>query len=187
MQPMTVSANDPFDLLGLEARFDLDPAALQRAYLARAALVHPDRDRSAPRTHARPGVPATTGEPASARLNEARQTLADPEKRAHALLRRLAGSPLPPDRSMPDGFLAEMLETRERMEADRARGPAAMDAWHAWAEQRRRGHLQRVAALFAGMASPPAADALAALRRELNAWRYTERLIEQIDDPLAPS
>lgn len=159
---------DAFDMLGLEPRFDLNAADLQRAFLALSASAHPDR--------------AGGDEVRAAALNAARQALADPEQRANALLARLGGPAKEADRSLPEGFLAAMMDARERLEDARARGDAgAVDGWLAWAEERRSGHVRAVGALFAACPVDTAA-----VRRELNAWRYIERMIEQIEgaDPL---
>ncbi|MCL4743081.1 MAG: DnaJ domain-containing protein [Phycisphaerales bacterium] len=159
---------DPFDALGLPARFELDEGTIRRAYLARVGAVHPD---------------AAGGEGAEAsNLNEARATLSDPEQRANALLDRLGGPSKEADRSLPDGFLARMMAVREEVEADLASGGAEARArWEAWAVEQRREHERRVGAMFAGLADGASADALRAIRTELNAWRYVERLIEQLD------
>lgn len=163
---------DPFDLLGLEARFDLEDDEIRRAYLARTAAAHPDSsDRSDDAEHD------------SAALNEARRTLEDDERRANALLARLGG-PGADDRSLPEGFLMEIMETRERIESALESGDAdARAACEAEAEERRRGHMARVGELFSKGADP---ETLAAIRTELNAWRYAERLIEQLDPDYDP-
>ncbi|MFN0132018.1 MAG: DnaJ domain-containing protein [Phycisphaerales bacterium] len=163
---------DPFQALGLAARFDLDPVAIRAAYLARAAAAHPDivgGDDEAAR--------------AMAALNDAKATLEDHERRAEALLLRLGGPTKEADRSLPEGFLAETLELRERIDDDlaSARGEEARATWARWAEAERREMVSRVAALFARAGSTPAPDALRAVRTRLNAWRYLERLIEQLD------
>lgn len=159
---------DPFEALGLPARFDLDEGAIRRAYLARVGAVHPD-------------AAGGEGEEAS-NLNEARAALSDPEKRANSLLARLGGPSKEADRSLPDGFLARMMAVREEVESDISSGGAdARTRWEAWAVEQRRDHERRVGALFAGLTDRPSADALRAIRTELNAWRYVERLIEQLD------
>lgn len=159
---------DPFDALGLPARFDLDPEAVRRAYLARIGAVHPD----------------AMGEQVegAAELNLARGVLDDPESRAEALLVRLGGASRAQDKSLPDGFLAEIMEARERIEEALASGsPEARLESRRWADQQRRGALERVGAMFAGLGGAPDAERLRAIRRELNAWRYVERLIEQLE------
>lgn len=161
---------DPFDALGLPARFDLESAAVERAYLARAARLHPDIARGDPDAARR-----------SAELNEARRVVGEPELRANALLARLGGPAKEQEKSLPPGFLMEMMEVRESIDGVLASGDrAARSTWDAWAAERRRGHIETVGALFARLSGPPEPGALRAIRTELNAWRYTERLLEQL-------
>jgi molecular chaperone HscB len=168
--------SDPFELLGVPATFDLDRAAVDRAYLARSAALHPDLargDDQAPRK--------------MAALNHARRTLEDPERRAAALLARLGGPSKERDRSLPPNFLVQMMETREEIEtAISGRDPGGRERWEAWAEERRREAISDVSGLFRGLSSPPAPAELAAIRVRLNAWRYLERLIEQLDPAYDP-
>ncbi len=168
---------DPFALLAMPQRFDLDPADLRRAWLTRCAQSHPDR--------LAPGADAVRE---MARLNAAHETLADPERRAGALLALLGGPTKERNKTLPDGFLQQTLEIRERIEETIASGdPEARAEIERWAEERRGEHIRRVASLFAGLADPPAQASLDALRCELNAWRYVERLIEQLDPAYDPN
>ncbi|MCC5823093.1 MAG: hypothetical protein LAT64_07700 [Phycisphaerales bacterium] len=167
---------DPFGVLGLPRRFGLSDSEIESAFLARLAGAHPD----------------LAGESSSmdaAALTEARATLADPERRAGALLALLGGASASEDRSLPDGFLMEMMELREAVEEEiGSGGPGARARWEAFAEARRAGHIGRVAELFeAAEASNLRPELLAAVRLELNAWRYTERLIEQLDPEYDPA
>lgn len=165
---------DPFAVLGLPRSFEIDEGTLHRAWLSRSAALHPDRA----------GDDEANAE-AVADLNRARATLRDPERRANALLRLLGGPRKEEDRSLPDGLLTEMLEVREEMESDLAEsGDTARAKWEAWAGERRAGHIERVGELFAGPATP---ESLREIRRELNAWRYTERMIEQLDPAYDPN
>jgi len=176
------STSNPFAVLGLPRRFDLDAAGIEQAFLMRLGGVHPD----------------LAGEDASmdaAALTEARAVLADPERRAVALLTLLGGASASEDRSLPDGFLMEMMELREQIEAELgAGGEAARARWASFGAERRREHIARVAALLDGLGEgdgggskvPAAGDRLSQVRRELNAWRYTERLIEQLDPGYEP-
>jgi molecular chaperone HscB len=163
---------DAFDILGLAPAFEIDAAALRRAFLSRSAELHPDS-----------GGTGDGGElDAIARLNQAKALLANPERRAELLLGRLGGPGKEQDRSLPEGFLADIMETREAIEAaateeDRRR-------WRAWAQEQRRQFTARAAGLFAHAGSVSAQErpgVLGHLRRELNAWRYIERLIEQLE------
>lgn len=173
------SKSDPFALLGLARRYAIDPAALQRAWLKGSAMLHPDR----------PGAPEDAAQRLAV-LNEARDTLRDPEKRATALLHLLGGSAKEEDKTLPDGFLMEMLELRQQIEEELAsEGDAARARWDEWGRQRRAEYVAKVGAMFEQveeMVEPPA-DFLRAIRRELNAWRYIERLIEQLDPAYDPS
>jgi len=169
-------AKDPFDTLGLPPRFDIDTNALQKALLARSAALHPDIAAGDPEAAA-----------SVARVNEAHATLADPERRAEALLIRLGGPSREENRDLPEGFLPEIMEARESMEADRS-DPDAMARWKSWALERRDRHIANVRERFAEVKEAPDSEILAAIRVELNAWRYIERMLEQIEpeyDPFA--
>lgn len=161
---------DPFAALGLERRFDLKPADVQQAFLTRSVDVHPDLSGG-----------ADDVEPA-ADLNLARKILVDPELRADALLRLLGGPTREQERGLPAGFLEEMMELRERIDAEIASGEEGVRArWESWAVGKRRLHEARAASLFRTLSEPPRHGELGAIRVELNAWRYIERLIEQLD------
>ncbi|MDQ7014070.1 MAG: iron-sulfur cluster co-chaperone HscB C-terminal domain-containing protein [Planctomycetota bacterium] len=207
-------ASDPFDTLGFEARFDLDPADIQRAYLLRAAACHPDLVGADPERVAE-------ADRRSAALNTAKATLLDPETRARALLERLGGGGgggLGDGRELPDGFLMEIMETRMAVEEAADSGDAAeMARWRDWVAAERERYIERLGGLFAavqevqevqevgdvgemgevvemgdvvevgdvgvkegvgGASVPP--ENLAEIQRQLNAWRYIERMLEQI-------
>ncbi|MEM7754182.1 MAG: hypothetical protein AAF297_00945 [Planctomycetota bacterium] len=169
---------DAFDVLGLGARFDVPPAAVERAYLAAAARAHPDAAGGSDDAAA-----------SMARLNEARGVLRDGERRARALLAR-HGLVVAEDRSLPDGFLESMLETRMEIESAIAGGDESeRQRWTEWAEERRGAHTEAIQALFAKLDQPgaPIDDIGAHIRIELNAWRYIERLIEQLDPGYDPA
>jgi molecular chaperone HscB len=164
--------HDPFAVLGLHASFDIDPGAVERAYLARAAAMHPDvlgdNDEAAS---------------ASAQLNRAKAVLLNPEKRANALLELMGGPSKEQDKSLPPGFLAEVMELREQIEEGLERGER--ERWQRWGEEQRAEYAQRVRALFAAVGAGDA-PGLQGIRTALNAWRYIERLIEQLDPRYTP-
>jgi curved DNA-binding protein CbpA len=163
-----MSTPDPFDALGLDARFDVDDADVRRAWLKASARLHPDRTSLDP-------------DDAAAQLatvNEAKRALEDPERRADAMLARLGGPGKGDERGLPDGFLEQMLDIRTRMEAAQATNDApVLQELSTWAHGERERFTQRVAGLF----EKTDAEALRAIRLELNAWRYIERMIEQLD------
>lgn len=166
-----MSTGDSFSVLGLPRRYDLDRTQIERAYLARAALVHPD--------HADGNDADPDAFLAAANLNRAREALLNPETRAEELLALLSGPAKNQDRSLPDGFLMDLMQVREEIDAGVAAGDrASVEAHLRAAAARRDRHIAEVARLFA--ASTGERGSLALIRRELNAWRYIERLIEQV-------
>lgn len=159
---------DAFEILGIEPGFEVDLDEVERAFLSRLGSIHPDV--------------AGADDVEAARLNAAREVIEDPERRAWALLSRITGGAKVQDRSLPDGFLSEILEIREEVEAALASGDAAgLATWKRWAGERRGAHISRVASMFRTMqgGGKPDDAFLRDLVRELNAWRYIERLIEQ--------
>ena len=167
--------SDPFAALGLAHRFGLSDEEIEHAFLARMGSVHPD-------------VAGDEGSMDAAALIAARSTLLNPETRADALLGLLGGPAASAERSLPDGFLMEMMQLRETVEEDLAEGGDARARWTAFAQTRRAEHGRRVAELFeAAEAGRGGGDLLGAVRVELNAWRYTERLIEQLDPAYDPN
>jgi molecular chaperone HscB len=197
------SARDPFALLGLPRTFDLDAAEIDAAYLQRAAELHPDRlaaarggGTGAGTGHLDPLAEADAARRA-AELNDARAELGNPERRAGVLLHLLGGPRPDEDRSLPDGFLLEMMDVRQELDAAQAAQDAAeLERLRAWAASRRAAHMMSLSSKFrrlgdlesgspergrAAMAPSLGAgeDLLRDIRRELNAWRYIERMIDQ--------
>jgi curved DNA-binding protein CbpA len=162
------NANNPFSLLSLEPSFLIEAAAVERAFLRTVARLHPDHAGNDP-----------VDDGSVAAVTNARDVLLDAERRAGALL-ELRGGPGPhADRSLPEGFLEHILELRQTIEDELAQGgAAALARWRTWATNRRAEHVSKVTELFTR--SGQDATQLAAIRTELNAWRYTERMIEQL-------
>lgn len=179
---------DAFATLGLPRRFDLAPADVQRAYLARVTQMHPDAIGSE--------LLDDLGDAANtmAELNRAKAILESDEARANLLLSLLGGPAKEVDKSLPDGFLMEIMEIREQVDAALAsQGPAQSAErvkWRQWALAQRADYLKATTELFQRLetASPPERDRVARdLRRHLNAWRYIERMIEQLDETYDPA
>ena len=158
---------DAFDALGIRPRFDLDEAELRSAWLGRSLEAHPDRAGDASRE-------------ISARLNDAKRALEDPERRANTLLARLGGPAKEEEKGLPDGFLMEIMRLREELETAQATGDeAAIADSRRQAERERDARMRRVAELFS--LTETDAGTLRTIRVELNAWRYLERMIEQAE------
>ena len=164
--------DDPFQALGLTPTFDLDPAQVERAYLARVASAHPDLGL---------GSDAQSDDAQAdeaARLNDARRSLLDPESRASTLLRHFGYTG--EDKSLPDGFLMEIMEVRMEFEQALMDEDAEQIAqWRRWADERRKEWIETIAALFREHSASGDQALLARIKQSLNAWRYIERMIEQ--------
>lgn len=166
---------DPFARLGIDRTFEIDARLVQRAYLKRLSTLHPDRERVADR--------AEDVAREAALVNDARRVLLDDEARANALLSLLGGPAKEQDKSLPDGFLVEMMSVREDMEQALASGdPSERTRMETWAAEQRMKAIERLRPCFArAIAGEGGPTLLAEIRCELNAWRYIERMIEQLD------
>jgi len=168
-------SSDPFDILGIEPAFPVDEAALRQAWLKATAKHHPDRAPDPEEAHRK-----------LAQVNEANRALSDPERAANALLTRLGGPTPDKHKALPDGFLMEMLEVRDQLEeAKRSRDPKDIARLEEWADQQRAMWIERVDGLF--RAHDEGDDKRDEIRESLNAWRYIERLIEQLDPDYSPA
>lgn len=165
---------DAFDILGLPPAFDLDRSAIERAFLARAVSVHPDLAGG-----------ESEAEALSARLNDAKRALLDPETRANVLLARFGGPSAEKVKSLPPTLLMEVMEAREGVDTARTLGDSAeLARWQDWAVQGREGIVKSCRQLFAralAAGSSPDGTLLREIRVQLNAWRSYERMIEQMD------
>jgi len=165
-----------FDHLGIPPQFHQDAGELRSRYLRASAEVHPDRFTD-------PLEQADAAE-RSAQLNAAYQTLTDPERRANALLAVLGGPAKEADPSLPPDLLMEMMEARQELEEAIAGGDhPTIDKFRVWATEQRGAHLNKVSELFDQAQAAPEADrspTLKAIRLELNALRYFERMLHQM-------
>jgi curved DNA-binding protein CbpA len=165
--------DDPFSLFGVEPRFDLDPADIRMRVVRTSARLHPDR--------ASDPIEAEELSRKLAAFNAAARVLQDEQQRAEALLQILGGSSPAEDRTLPDGFLEEMLETRMELEEVVQRGDeAALLRLEKWAQQKRTQHISRVGSLFGSTPASASKEDLLAIRHELNVWRYIDRMLEQL-------
>lgn len=101
---------DPFETLGVEARFNLDLRALEQRHRDLSKALHPDRYAGAPATERRLSLGRAID------VNEAFRVLRDPIRRAEALVRRAGvpvGETLEP-KAAPS-LLMEMMEAREEL------------------------------------------------------------------------
>jgi molecular chaperone HscB len=165
------SGDDPFALLGLPPAFEVDLAALERAFFERSKALHPDRVAGAP---AAQRVAALSR---SRALNDAYQLIKKPIPRAEYLLER-AGVTIGDNERLDPDFLMEILELREELANARAAGNADLVAKLQRVMQARRVQaLEALPALFA-------AGDLAAIKDRLILLRYVNRYLEECDAAL---
>ena len=171
---------NPFSTLGLKASFDLDPTAIERAYLRALTLAHPDSGGF--------GASEEAHGPDAAALNQARTTLLDGEQRAGVVLDLLGGPSAAQCKELPDGFLMEMMIRREEIEEQIAEGGnESRVSWEEWARDERAAYTTNAQALFDELEQASTTEKLTQTRVLLNAWRYIERLIEQLDPDYDPA
>ena len=168
-----MTMDDHFERLGQPRRFAIDAVAIEREYLARSRLVHPDHAADNPDAHA-----------LSAALNKAYQTLTDPFKRAEYYLSLLGGPTARDEKGQDQDFLMEMMDLRERLESI-AGNPAAI----AKAEDDLTARLDtvkdRVAGHFAAIEADgqPTPARLLAIRKDLNAAKTLQSQLRGLTDP----
>lgn len=169
---VAMSEFDPFEMLGLPRRFAVDEQVLRQAFLKASAEHHPDR-------FVDPIEQAEAVETMS-QLTDSYRVLSDPELRARALLAR-SGLELAEDKDkLPPALLMEVMEVREEMEdAIDSGNQAELDRLRNWANDQRAGYLDKLGQLFDGDLDQAKASAV---RLELNALRYMQRMLEQMPD-----
>ncbi|MFU8828331.1 MAG: iron-sulfur cluster co-chaperone HscB C-terminal domain-containing protein [Phycisphaerales bacterium] len=161
--------NDPFEILGIEPVFPVNEGLLRASWLRATGANHPDRAQDPEEAQVRLSA-----------INRAYRTLSDPEAAANALLERSGEDAANRSKALPDGFLIEMLEIRDELEEAKAtKDPERIAKLEAWADEQRGMWTARVTEQFA--AHSEGNDQRDAIRESLNAWRYIERLIEQLD------
>lgn len=173
--------SDPFELLGVDARFDLDLPALEKRHRDLSRTLHPDRYAGSPAAERRQALNKAI------EVNEAWRTLRDPIRRAESLCERLHipvdASSYPP--AAPE-FLMEMMEVREALaEAKNAADVSAVEKLRESVEASEAACLSDLEVAFAGAQS--AHSLPEGLVKRLGELRYYRRFLEEarsIEDEL---
>jgi len=161
-------ADDHFSLFGLPARFDVDAAALERAWRDVAARVHPDRYATASAAERRVAMQW------AARANEAYRQLRDPLLRARYLCEQ-AGVDLQTESNtaMDPAFLMQQMEWRELLDEAR-HDPAAVQQLQAELAEARDAMHRTLAELLDVRRDPVQAG------QKVREWMFIERLAEEL-------
>ena len=164
---------DAFAVFGLEPRFGLDAEALRKRLLKLSRRLHPDFFGADAEQRA-------LAERNSAELNAAYATLANDFARASLLVAVRGGPDSDSERQMPQAFLMEVMEWNETLETARE-GPqgeavAKVEPLAAELAEARGAAMARAGELLDAGQDPTEA------RRQLNAVRYVDRALEQIEE-----
>lgn len=166
---------DPFDTLGVEARFDLADEELDERHRALSGALHPDRYSGSPASQRRLALDKAIA------VNSAWRLLNDPVRRAESLLLRLGvetGEGVEPKASA--ALLMDMMEVREALsEARSQRNIGRIGELAAEMRGRERALIARIADAF---------DQAGAYREKLvpivpmvGELRYLRRFFEELD------
>lgn len=173
MASLSSLSDSHFVLFGLPEQFALDADALDHAYRAVQAQVHPDRFAAAGEAQKRVAMQWAT------RANEAYQTLRDPLKRATYLL-HLRGIDVGAENNtaMEPAFLMQQMEWREAIEdAVGAKNVDALDALAAELRDDERVRLSKLGVLLDSGSNQPAAEAVRQLM-------FVERVAAEVDSQI---
>lgn len=170
---------DPFHILGVEPRFDIDLAALEAQHRELSRKLHPDRYVGRPSGERRLALSRAI------EVNEASRILRDPVRRAEALLARQAielGEGEEPEPTQD--LLMEVLELREELANARKAGDLEKVEELAGAvEARRASVLMELSKAFAelemGSAKTPTSR-VTHIHSRLGELKYYERFLEEV-------
>ena len=159
----------PFAVLGLEPSIAVDASDARKRLRRFTRLVHPDFFALAGDDQ------LALAEAHNARLNAAHDLVAAFAARADWLVRHLGGPSEKELGAMPQTFLMEVMEWNEVLE-DNAPGSPCLTALAGELEEHREGLVRSITAALSPLPSP-GDDALASVRKDLNALRYVDRAL----------
>jgi molecular chaperone HscB len=169
----------PFAIFGFEPSDEIDARELHKRLLRFSRLTHPDYF-AAERAEVR-----ALAERNTARINEAHDILADDARRADWLVQSLGGPSENDERQMPKEFLLEVLEWNEVLEAAKSAGPGstAMSQLDELEQELRAERAVTIDSIRAKLTPlpDPRAPSLREIRRDLNAVRYLDRALGDIE------
>lgn len=170
--------SDPFTLLGLPPRFDLDLAAAEVRHRELSRSLHPDRHAGKPASERRQALSLAI------EVNDALRVLKDPVHRAEALLARSGVPPAEEGQEPPAApdFLMDVLELREELSAaQRASDLSKVESVAKQVEARQAAVERDLGQAFAGLAAQSGLPPLDAERiaKKLGELRYFRRLLAE--------
>ena len=170
----------PFDVLGLPARYALDPSVLEARVRDLQRALHPDKHAQGTPNERRMSLSRAVS------VNEAYRALRDDLTRASALLRVRGRDPKETGGVADPAFLMEVMELRESLSD--ARADKAIDRVRALAVDVDARMRATRAALATALDDAPDLDRAEA---ELGKMRYYRRFLDEValaeEDHVAPS
>ncbi len=162
-----------FELFGLPVDFDIDEQSLHRTYLSLTRSVHPDVAGHASQEKRHDALAI------SSEMNRAYLTLRDPVLRAEYLL-SLVGEPgTSEDRAVSPDLLGEVMTIREEIEEARQAGDqASLEDLKQQVAAKQQACMESIVSLARALVEKP--DARRALRRQLNAIKYWNNLMDRL-------
>jgi molecular chaperone HscB len=170
---------DPFDTLGLEPTFALDPELIDRRVRELGRALHPDRHATATAGERRQALGRSID------VNEAGRVSRDPIRRAEVLRQRLLGAAQEAlDEAVaskaPPELLLEMMELRESLAAAKAaRDLGKVMRLAAPVRDREERVLRAIDERFQGALDGTRLD-LGALDRDIGELRYLRRFLDEV-------
>jgi molecular chaperone HscB len=172
-----MNCDDPFALFDLPPSFNIDAAALEKSFLAKARAAHPD-------FHASDAASQDRAADEASKINEAYAMLKSPIRRAEYLLERLGGPTSAEVRDMPPEFLMEVMELREEIEEVRESGGVESERGRKMAAKLKSDlddvYSEIGAKLEAESFGKPIPEVLLEIRGSINVARYLEGLLRDL-------
>jgi molecular chaperone HscB len=166
--------NDPFDILGVEPRFELDLRALEQRHRDVSRALHPDRYTGAPAAERRLALGRAI------EANEAMRVLRDPIRRGEALARR-AGVAVSEEaeQKVSPALLMEIMEAREELaEAAKKKDLARVKQLGEAMRARELATLSAIGEAFAAAAGE--AQKVKGVLPKLGELRYVRRYLDEV-------
>jgi molecular chaperone HscB len=164
---------DPFEVLGIEPRFDVDLGAVEKRVRDLSRVLHPDRHAGASAGERRMSLGRAID------VNEAWRVVRDPIRRAEALLGRSGVSAAEQDTKADPGFLIDFMEQREALAEAKRRGDAREIERLASSVREKNAQAERT--LSAGFAAAGGDRApLAPLAEIVGELRYYRRFLDEV-------
>lgn len=173
---------DAFSVLGIEPKFHLDDAALEKNYRDLSRKLHPDKFAKASPRERRFSTEQTT------LLNQSLKALRNPVARAEYLLKS-NGLPVPSEEAgrpgagerLPLEFYEEVMEDREALMEAQGEGPEAVQKLAEKVTSRRDAALAVIDQAFTAWEQSGNKDVLVPAATELAKLRYYARFLDEVE------